>query len=95
MSAAAILLVTEITPCPPSLTNSRPVASSPLSRTKPSLHISRCFATRLKSPVASFSATMFLISDKRATVSGRISTAVRPGTLYKITGISVSCAIAL
>src|SRR5579862_967100 len=95
MRRGATLAVTEITPCAPISMYESAVTSSPL-RTRKSLRTRFMRSlTRSMLEVASLMPTMFGTSESRTTVSFARSATVRPGTLYRITGMSVLSAIAL
>ncbi|MNV93340.1 hypothetical protein D3C71_1880210 [compost metagenome] len=75
------MAVTEILPLPPIRISSTAVASSPEITRKSSLTPSMMALARDRSPVASLMPMMFFTVDRRMTVSGSMSHAVRPGTL--------------
>ena len=79
-------------PCPPCATYPRVVGSSPDNMTQSLPHISLCWLARTRSPVASFTPTMFGWPDRRAKVSLEMSQEVRAGTLYTISGSSTASA---
>src|SRR5277367_521181 len=95
MRRGATLAVTEMTPRAPTHIQSMAVASSPDRIENSGGHASRVSRARLRDPVASLIATIFGLRARRATVLGNRSTAVRLGTLYRITGTAEASAAAL
>ena len=83
VSPGAMLETTLMTPAPPSATKGRIVKSSPdkstngfFASTSAKVSVARCMFA-----VASLTLTIAPASTRRATVSGIMSLAVRPGTL--------------
>ena len=94
IARGATLAVTEITPCAPASTVSRAEASSPLSTTKPAGTCSSISRTRDTCGTASLTAATRGSCAMRPTVAGSMSTAVRDGTLYAMTGTREAAATA-
>ena len=81
MAFGATFAVTEMSPRAPFRINSIAVASSPEYTSKSSLQLLMISRARSILPVASLIPIILSICARRATVSGIMSTAVRPGTL--------------
>ena len=84
---------TLMTPCAPTAHSAIMVTSSPDSTVKPGAACRICCARPIE-PVASLMATMPGSRASAATVAGRRSTPVRPGTLYSTIGRSTASAMA-
>src|SRR6267143_724718 len=90
IARGATFAVTEITPRAPAAMLSRALASSPLRTTKSFTQLPMSSRTRDASGTASLTPTIPATFDRRATVAGFISTAVRAGTLYNSSGFRTS-----